>query len=128
MVGLQESHLPWYGLGLGSNPPSPLVYHRLVVGDENGHKFSFKKLLVLGTWVARVTDVAPVSVHAREVLIPSAVALSWSASSPDGCPMPLRVSRTCPACAIDLCHRVLRARYGCPLEGHFLASTMQAEA
>ena len=40
VVGLQESHLLWYGLELGSDPPSPLVYHRLVVGDENGHRFS----------------------------------------------------------------------------------------
>ena len=32
VVGLQESHLLWYGLELGSDPPSPLVYHRLLWG------------------------------------------------------------------------------------------------
>ena len=38
VVGLRE-HLLWYGLELGSDPPSTLVYHRLVVGDENVHRF-----------------------------------------------------------------------------------------
>ena len=41
VVGWQESQLPWYGLGLGSDPLSPVFYHRLVLGDENGNKFSF---------------------------------------------------------------------------------------
>ena len=40
VVGLQESHLLWYGLEDGSDPPSPLLYHRLIVGVENGHRFS----------------------------------------------------------------------------------------
>ena len=44
VVGLQESHLLWYGLELGSDPPSPLWYHRLVVGVENGHRFSAETL------------------------------------------------------------------------------------
>ena len=41
VVGLQESHLLWYGLQHGSDPPSPPLYHRLAVGVENGHRFSF---------------------------------------------------------------------------------------
>ena len=40
VVGLQKSHLLWYGLEHGSDPPSPLLYHRLAVGVENGHRFS----------------------------------------------------------------------------------------
>ena len=32
VVGLQGLHLLWYGLELGSDPPSPLWYHRSVVG------------------------------------------------------------------------------------------------
>ena len=68
VVGLPESHLLWYGLEHGSDPPSPLWYHRLVVGVENGHRFSVvENLVVFGYWAAWVTDVAPVSVHAREV-------------------------------------------------------------
>ena len=45
VVGLQESHLLWYGLELGSDPPSPLWYHRSVVGVENGHRFSAEENL-----------------------------------------------------------------------------------
>ena len=40
VVGLQELHLLWYGLEHRSDPPSPLWYHRSVVGVENGHRFS----------------------------------------------------------------------------------------
>ena len=40
VVGLHESQLLRYGLDLGSDPPSPLWYHRSVVGVENGHRFS----------------------------------------------------------------------------------------
>ena len=39
-MGLQESHLLWYGLEHGLDPPSPLLYHRLAVGVENWHRFS----------------------------------------------------------------------------------------
>ena len=35
-----ESHLQWYELELGSDPPSQTIYHRLVAGGENGHRFS----------------------------------------------------------------------------------------
>ena len=45
VVGLQESHLLWYGTALGSDPPSPLWYHRSVVGIENGHGFSAEENL-----------------------------------------------------------------------------------
>ena len=41
VVGLKESHLLWYGLEHGLDPPSLPLYHRLVVGVENGHSFSF---------------------------------------------------------------------------------------
>ena len=45
VVGLQESHLLWYGLELGSDPPFPRWYHRLVLGVENGHRFSAEENL-----------------------------------------------------------------------------------
>ena len=68
VVGLHELHLLWYGLEHGSDPPSPLWYHRLVVGVENGHRFFCRrKPVVFGFQAVWVTDVAPVSVHAREV-------------------------------------------------------------
>ena len=38
-MGLQELHLLWYGLEHGSDPPSPLWYHLLVVGVEMGTGF-----------------------------------------------------------------------------------------
>ena len=40
VVGLQELHQQWYGLEHRSDPFSPLWYHLLVVGVENGHGFS----------------------------------------------------------------------------------------
>ena len=47
VVGLQESHLQWYGLELGSDPPSPLcptMYQRLVVGGvKTGTGFPARK-------------------------------------------------------------------------------------
>ena len=45
VVGLQELHLLWYGLEHGSDPPSPLLYHPLAVGLENGHSFSISENL-----------------------------------------------------------------------------------
>ena len=70
MVGLQESRVApamlWAGACLG--PTLPTVYHRLVVGGENGHGFSPQgKPVVFGSWVPEVTGVAPVNVHAPEV-------------------------------------------------------------
>ena len=68
VVGLQEWQLLWYGLELGSDPPSSLWYHRSVVGVENGHRFfAGEKRVVFGCRAVRATDVAPSSVHAVEV-------------------------------------------------------------
>ena len=67
VVGLQESHLLWYGLELGSDPPSPLWYHRSVVGVENGHRFSAEENLWFSAAGRFGWYVAPGSVHAREV-------------------------------------------------------------
>ena len=44
-MGLQELHPLWYGLEHGTDPPSPLLYHRSVVGVENGHGFSARENL-----------------------------------------------------------------------------------
>ena len=63
VVGLQESHLLWYGLELGSDPPSPLWYHRSVVGVDNGHRFSAEETVLFGCRAVWVTDVAASSVR-----------------------------------------------------------------
>ena len=67
VVGQQDSHLLWYGLELGSDPPSPLCTTGRSWGLKTGTVFLRGKPVVFGSWVAEVTGVAPVNVHALEV-------------------------------------------------------------
>ena len=123
MVGLQESHL----LGAWLGPTLPTLVPPF---DRGGRKraqvFHLRKPVVFGCRVAWVTDVAPVSVRAREVLTPSAVALCRSVALPDGCPKPLCVCRVCPVhmCTMQaLCDSRLCAMQA-PRDSHLRA--MQA--
>ena len=43
VVGLQESHLQWYGLELGSDPPSPLCTTVWLWGVKTGTGFPARK-------------------------------------------------------------------------------------
>ena len=85
----------WAGAWLGPTLPT-FVPPFGRQGRKRAQVFRLRKPVVFGCWVAWVTDVAPVSVRAREVLTPSAVALCRSVTLPDGCPKPLRVCRACP--------------------------------
>ena len=52
----------WAGAWLGSTLPT--VYHRLVVGGENGHGCSYCGFRQLG---GEVRGVTPINVHALDV-------------------------------------------------------------
>ena len=95
VVGLQESHLQWYGLELGSDPPSPLCTTDWTWGGKRARVFPRGKPVVFDSRVAEGTSVAPVNVRALEVLTPSAVALSRSAVPLGGCLVSLYVPVLC---------------------------------
>ena len=95
----------WAGAWLGPTLPT-LVPPFGRGGRKRAQVFRRRKSVVFGCWAAWVTDVAPVSVHAREVLTPSAVARCRSVTLPNGCPKPLCVCRVCSVRANTSCLRV----------------------
>ena len=82
-MGLQDSHLHWYGLELGSGPAPPLWTTVPLGGAETRHRCPCQ----VHTWFSAAgrsgrEGVAPLTVRAPEVLAPSAVAFSRSALPP----------------------------------------------
>ena len=95
----------WAGAWLGPTLPT-FVPPFGCGGRKRAQVFLLRKPMVFGCRVAWMTDVAPASVRAKEVLTPSAVALCRSVTLPDGCPKPLCVCCACSVRASTLCLRV----------------------
>ena len=65
VVGLQESHLQWYGLELRSDPPSPLCTTILQWGVKTGTDFPARKTVL---WRSELR----LRLHSLGVLCPAA--------------------------------------------------------
>ena len=117
----------WAGAWLGPTLPT-LVPPFGRGGRKRAQVFRRRKPVVFGCRAAWVMDVAPVSVHAREVLTPSAVALCRSVTLPDGWPKPLCVCHACSVRASTSCLRVLCGCSKCFPQAGRGTSSMQAKA
>ena len=97
------STILWVGAWLGPTLPT-VVPPFGCGGKKRAQVFRLRKPVVLGCRLAWVTDVAPVSVRAREVLTPYAVAMCRSVALADRCPKPLCGCRACPVrlCAMQV--------------------------